>query len=64
MEKKTESVKVDVTTLKLLKELKEKEGINMSTAITLAVKEKYGDKIEENNEPHENKIVIKENFDN
>lgn len=44
MEKKTESVKVDITTLKLLKELKEKEGINISTAITLAVKEKYGKK--------------------
>lgn len=44
MEKKTESVKVDMTTLKLLKELKEKEGINISTAITLAVKEKYGKK--------------------
>lgn len=44
MEKKTESVRVDVTTLKLLKELKEKEGINISTAITLAVKEKYGKK--------------------
>ena len=44
MEKKTESVKVDITTLKLLKELKEKEGINISTAITVAVKEKYGKK--------------------
>lgn len=44
MEKKTESVKVDITTLKLLKKLKEKEGINISTAITLAVKEKYGKK--------------------
>lgn len=49
--KKTESVRVDVHTIKLLKEIKEKEGINMSTAITLAVKEKYGDKldIKENN---------------
>lgn len=46
MEKKTESVKVDITTLKLLKELKRKEGINMSSAITLAVKEKYGDRLE------------------
>lgn len=45
MEKKTESVKVDVTTLKLLKDLKEREGINISTAITLAVKEKYGDRL-------------------
>lgn len=44
MEKKTESVKVDITTLNFLKELKEKEGINISTAITLAVKEKYGKK--------------------
>ena len=49
MEKKTESVKVDLTTLKLLKELKEREGITMSTAITLAVKEKYGKRLEKNN---------------
>ena len=46
MEKKTESVKVELSTLALLKELKEKEGINMSTAITLAVKEKYGDRLD------------------
>lgn len=45
MEKKTESVKVELSTLSLLKKLKEKEGINMSTAITLAVKEKYGDRL-------------------
>lgn len=45
MEKKTESVKVEKTTLELLKELKRKEGINMSSAITLAVKEKYGDRL-------------------
>lgn len=45
MEKKTESVKVDVTTLKLLKKLKEREGINISSAITLAVKEKYGNRL-------------------
>ena len=44
MEKKTESVKVDKTTLKLLKEIKQKQGINISTAITLAVKEKYDKK--------------------
>ena len=45
MEKKTESVKVEKTTLELLKELKRKEGINMSSAITLAVKEKYGNRL-------------------
>ncbi len=45
MEKKTESVRVEIATIKLLKELKKEEGINMSTAITLAVKEKYGDRI-------------------
>ena len=44
MEKKTKSVKVDLTTLNLLRKIKEKEGINISTAITLAVKEKYGKK--------------------
>lgn len=44
MEKKTESVKVDKTTLKLLKEIKQKQGINISAAITLAVEEKYGKK--------------------
>ena len=49
MGKKTESVKVDLTTLKLLKDLKEREGINMSTAITLAVKEKYGDRLNDEN---------------
>ena len=43
--KKTESVRVDVTTIELLRELKEKEGINISSAITLAVEEKYGNRI-------------------
>lgn len=43
--KKSESVKVDIDTLKILRELKEKEGINISTAIKIAVKEKYGQKI-------------------
>lgn len=43
MKKKTESVRVDITTIELLKELKKQEGINMTSAITLAVKEKYGD---------------------
>lgn len=47
--KKTESVRVDIATIKLLKKLKEKEGINMTSAITLAVKEKYGDRLKEEN---------------
>lgn len=45
MEKKTESVKVELTTLNLLKKLKEEEGINISTAITLAVREKYEERL-------------------
>lgn len=47
MGKKTESVKVELDVLEMLKNLKEKEGINISTAITLAVKEKYGDRLKE-----------------
>ena len=43
--KKSESVKVDIDTLKILRELKEKERINISTEIKIAVKEKYGQKI-------------------
>lgn len=49
MGKKTESVKVEIDVLEMLKKLKEKEGINISTAITLAVKEKYGNKFYEEN---------------
>ena len=45
MGKKTESVKVELEILELLKDLKEREGINISSAITLAVKEKYGDRL-------------------
>lgn len=45
MGKKTESVKVELDILEMLKGLKEREGINISTAITLAVKEKYGDRL-------------------
>ena len=47
MGKKTESVKVEVDVLEMLKGLKEREGINISSAITLAVKEKYGDRLKE-----------------
>ena len=43
--KKTESVRVDIATIKLLKKIKEEEGINMTSAITLAVKEKYGNRL-------------------
>lgn len=49
MGKKTESVKVELEILELLKDLKEKEGINISSAITLAVKEKYGDRLNNKN---------------
>lgn len=45
MGKKTESVKVELDVLEMLKGLKKREGINISTAITLAVKEKYGDRL-------------------